>query len=147
MEMVNKKMRDEQSSCRHRTTFAVAEKENSDWNSHTHLNYVVGFRAVVWSQNCRTKERRKSMMAWHCIRQLQHFIGDKMMVLLAMTEGTGTGRRHENFGVRIDLSKEGSRARTAESKNCWTASTQEGRTERAVPSSDWNHSRAARLWL
>jgi hypothetical protein len=43
---------------------------------------------------------------WLAVRQLQHMLGDKMMVLLAMTELTADRDQARKAGVKIALGKE-----------------------------------------
>src|SRR4051812_31417374 len=45
-----------------------------------------GFPAGGVSQIIGRRNAGKTLLAWQTIRQLQHLLGDKMMVLLAMTE-------------------------------------------------------------
>jgi len=107
MEMVNKKMRG-------RAVLMSASDYVLPWQRKRiptgiltlDLELRGGFPCGGLSQIVGRRNAGKSMMAWHCIRQLQHFIGDKMMVLLAMTEGTADRTQARRLGVRIDLSKE-----------------------------------------
>jgi RecA/RadA recombinase len=62
-----------------------------------------GFPCGGISQIVGRRNAGKTMLAWQCIRQLQHFIGDKMMVLLAMTEIPADRSQARKLGVQIHL--------------------------------------------
>lgn len=63
-----------------------------------------GFPAGGISQVIGRRNAGKTMLLWQCIKQLQYLIGDKMMVLLAMTEIPADRGQARKIGVRIDYS-------------------------------------------
>lgn len=65
-----------------------------------------GFPAGGISQLVGRRSAGKSLLMWQCIRQLQHFLGDKMMVLLAMTEIPADRSQARLAGVKIALGQE-----------------------------------------
>lgn len=62
-----------------------------------------GFPCGGISQVVGRRNAGKTLLAWQCIRQLQHFIGEKMMVLLAMTEIPADRSQARKVGVQIHL--------------------------------------------
>lgn len=62
-----------------------------------------GFPAGGLSQIIGRRNAGKTMLAWQCIKQLQHFIGEDMMVLLAMTEIQADRSQARKVGVKIGL--------------------------------------------
>jgi RecA/RadA recombinase len=62
-----------------------------------------GFPAGGISQIIGRRNSGKTLLAWLMIRQLQHFLGDKMRVLLAMTEIPADRSQARNTGVVISL--------------------------------------------
>lgn len=65
-----------------------------------------GFPAGGLSQIAGPKNSGKSYLTWQVIRQLQHILGDKMMVLLAMTEMRADRLQARLAGVQIALANE-----------------------------------------
>lgn len=62
-----------------------------------------GFPAGGISQVIGRKNAGKSWMVWQVIRQLQHMLGDKMKVLMAMTEIPADRSQARLAGVRISM--------------------------------------------
>lgn len=62
-----------------------------------------GFPAGGISQVAGRRNAGKSWMSWQVIRQLQHMLGDKMKVLLAMTEIPADRDQARKVGVRISM--------------------------------------------
>jgi RecA/RadA recombinase len=62
-----------------------------------------GFPAGGLSQIVGPKNSGKSWMAWQVIRQLQYYLGDKMKVLMAMTEMRADRLQARLAGVEISL--------------------------------------------
>lgn len=65
-----------------------------------------GFPAGGLSQVIGRRNAGKTMLAWQAIRQLQYFIGEKMMVLLAMTEIPADRSQARKLGVQIALGQD-----------------------------------------
>lgn len=65
-----------------------------------------GFPAGGLSQIAGPKNSGKSYLTWQVIRQLQHMLGDSMMVLLAMTEMRADRAQGRLAGVQIALADE-----------------------------------------
>lgn len=63
-----------------------------------------GFPAGGLSQIAGPKNSGKTYMTWQAVRQLQAMLGDKMMVLLAMTEMRADRLQARQSGVHIALS-------------------------------------------
>jgi RecA/RadA recombinase len=62
-----------------------------------------GFPCGGISQIVGRRNAGKTLLAWQCVRQLQHFIGNKLMVLLAMTEIPADRSQARKVGVQIHL--------------------------------------------
>lgn len=62
-----------------------------------------GFPAGGLSQIVGPKNSGKSYLTWQVIRQLQYYLGDKMKVLLAMTEMRADRSQARKAGVQISL--------------------------------------------
>jgi RecA/RadA recombinase len=62
-----------------------------------------GFPCGGISQIIGRRNAGKTLLAWQCVRQLQHFIGDNLMVLLAMTEIPADRSQARKVGVQIHL--------------------------------------------
>lgn len=73
-----------------------------------------GFPCGGLSQVIGRRNAGKTLILWQTIRQLQHFLGDKMMVLLAMTELAADREQARKAGVKIALGKEEIQARNYE---------------------------------
>ncbi len=65
-----------------------------------------GFPSGGISQIIGRRNAGKTLLAWQMIRQLQYYIGDKMMVLLAMTEIAADRSQARKVGVKIALGKD-----------------------------------------
>lgn len=65
-----------------------------------------GFPAGGISQVIGRKNAGKSWITWQVIRQLQHMLGDKMKVLLAMTEIPADRSQARLAGVRISMGQD-----------------------------------------
>lgn len=65
-----------------------------------------GFPAGGLSQVIGRKNSGKSWLAWQVIRQLQHMLGDKMKVLLAMTEIPADRSQARLAGVKISMGED-----------------------------------------
>lgn len=65
-----------------------------------------GFPAGGISQIIGRKNAGKSWISWQVIRQLQHMLGDKLKVLLAMTEIPADRSQARLAGVRISMGKQ-----------------------------------------
>lgn len=65
-----------------------------------------GFPCGGLSQVIGRRNSGKTLSMWLAVRQLQHMLGDKMMVLLAMTELTADRDQARKAGVKIALGKE-----------------------------------------
>lgn len=85
-----------------------------------------GFPAGGLSQIVGAKNAGKSWVTWQVIRQLQHFLGDKMRVLLVMTEMRADRSQGRLAGVEISLGDEDIEAmRKARKENGWPDFTPE----------------------
>jgi RecA/RadA recombinase len=79
-----------------------------------------GFPAGGLSQIAGPKNSGKSWICWQVIRQLQNILGDKLMVLLAMTEMRADREQARSAGVQIALADEDIEAlERARVKNGW----------------------------
>lgn len=65
-----------------------------------------GFPSGGISQVIGRRNAGKTLLAWQMIRQLQYYIGDKMMVLLAMTELGADRSQARKAGVKVSLGKD-----------------------------------------
>jgi RecA/RadA recombinase len=79
-----------------------------------------GFPCGGLSQIVGRRNAGKTLLAWLMIRQLQHFLGDKMRVLLAMTEIPADRSQARAAGVKISLGDEDIKEiAKARKKNGW----------------------------
>lgn len=65
-----------------------------------------GFPSGGLSQVIGRRNAGKTLLAWQMIRQLQYYVGEKMMVLLAMTEIAADRSQARKVGVKISLGKD-----------------------------------------
>lgn len=106
MEDVNKKMKGRailQQACDYILPFLTKRLPTGLINLDLALRG--GFPSGGISQIAGRRNAGKTLIAWHVIRQLQYLLGDKMMVLLAMTELQADRSQARLAGVRIGIGK------------------------------------------